>query len=226
MKKVTVLAVTSLFAATLMVAEAQAKRRGFSIPFVIPGFGSSESIELVKDLPNIDALRRPDGTYIDLGYLHKRSGGKWVGYVGSKDTYVDFSPESLKVLMSLSGMSALPPVPKKKSILSSSSGGGGSLTWILALLGAGFVVYRIFKASRNMLNRGARALGNASQTLSGHDTFHDDASQPQSARLEERMAAAAQAYAAGTLPPQSSTQTAPGYRPLFGQQGAATFGRR
>jgi hypothetical protein len=110
--KRTALTIFALATFCFLSVEANAKR--IRIPIFIPGLGSSEVIELVKDLPNIEALRRDDGKYVDLGYLHKRGGGEWIGYIGSDSTYVILDPEGLKFLLQVSGLKELPPAPASK----------------------------------------------------------------------------------------------------------------
>lgn len=129
-----VTAVLVLVFIAISVSDADA-RRGFRIP--IPGLGG-EQIQKVLDLPNIPALRRKDGKYVDLGYLHHRFfGGKWVGYIGSSSKYVDLSEKNLTLMLRIAGVRKLPPVPERpgRIIL---------LVAILALI-ALFVAWNVFK---------------------------------------------------------------------------------
>lgn len=96
------------------VAEAEARRRG-RLPIFLGG-GSGEDIVKVLDLPDIPALRRNDGRYIDLGYLHQSRGrGKWIGYIGSSSRYMPLNDQALRYVMRVSGLKKLPPVPERAS---------------------------------------------------------------------------------------------------------------
>jgi hypothetical protein len=79
------LALSAVMLATVFAAPADAKRRGGFGFFRMP---SGEAVVLVKDLPNKPELRRDDGKYVDLGYHFTRTGGEWVGYVGSSTQYL------------------------------------------------------------------------------------------------------------------------------------------
>ncbi|MBC8036883.1 MAG: hypothetical protein H7X89_06670 [Rhizobiales bacterium] len=73
-----------------------------------------ESLVLVKDLPDIEALHRPDGKYVDLGYKFNRlSGGEWVGHIGSTKTYLPLTETQLNMLITIGGLDKLPPVPSR-----------------------------------------------------------------------------------------------------------------
>lgn len=88
--------------------EAFAGRRFFG-----GGFGG-ESLVLVKELPDIEALHRPVGKYVDLGYKFNRlSGGEWVGYIGSTRTYLPLTEPQLSILIAVGGLDTLPPVPSR-----------------------------------------------------------------------------------------------------------------
>jgi hypothetical protein len=205
MRKVSVL-VLAVVAMGVMSMQAEARR--LRIPVVIPGFGSSEQIVRVVDLPDIAALKRDDGTYVDLGYLHKRSGGEWVGYVGSSETYIKLTEEKLNALLAVGGLKKLPPVPQRTA----SSGGVGS--WfgigIVALAVLGFCMrlkgfFDIFVARVN-----------AGRTRRPVQEQHEDPSYGDEAiarALASRMAA-----------PVASHYSASAAAPAFGKQ--ATFGRR
>jgi len=121
-------------AMTVTPMDAEAKRGGGASKgggvFAVPGFSRSDQIIKVLDLPDNALLLREDGKYIDLGYIHKLDGtGKWIGHVGSSSAYVDFTPETLKMVMLLAGIDELPPVPER-----SSSGGGMGIWMILGAL--------------------------------------------------------------------------------------------
>jgi hypothetical protein len=95
---------------TCLAPQEAAAKRGSGF-FRIP---TGETVVMVKDLRNIEQLRRADGTYVDLGYHYKTLfGGEWVGYVGSSSEYLALKPESLNVLLALGGLSELPPVPSR-----------------------------------------------------------------------------------------------------------------
>jgi hypothetical protein len=132
----------AVFAALILALTAGAAeaRRSFRVPIVVPGMGGGESLEKVLDLPDIPALQRKGGAYIDLGYLHHRGGkGEWVGYVGSSTRYLKLSEPQLKMLLLIAGLDKLPPVPKRKS-----SGGSGLMWFVLAIavFGGGFKFVR------------------------------------------------------------------------------------
>jgi len=58
-----------LFAVAATQAE---ERRGFRVPIGVPGLSGGETIQKVLDLPDVAVLKRSDGKYVDLGYLHIR----------------------------------------------------------------------------------------------------------------------------------------------------------
>jgi hypothetical protein len=189
--------------------DAEAKRRG--IPIFIPGFGSSETIVLVKDLPNIEALKRPDGKYVDLGYIHQRSGGKWIGYVGSDTEYLPLTPEGLNALMRVAGISKLPDPPARPA------SSGGSLWTFLLIIGA---LVMAFKAVRFVMARvvqGGTALAGSASSLMAE---RESGSSINQKRIEERLQAAAASYGNG----------GPSSTPAFGQgsfgKAPGTFGKR
>ncbi len=101
-------------------------RRG-RIPIYIPGTGSSDQIVKVLDLPDIPALRHPDGRYVDLGYMHKaRGGGAWIGYIGSSQKYVPLTEMQLQALLRIGGLDKLPPVPERPWA-------SGSIVWLIVI---------------------------------------------------------------------------------------------
>ena len=107
-----------LFAVAAIQAE---ERRGFRVPIGVPGLSDAETIQKVLDLPDVAALKRSDGKYVDLGYLHKGGGeGEWIGYIGSSQTYFPVDEFELKMLLKIAGMPP-PPVPERP--------GGGYRSW-------------------------------------------------------------------------------------------------
>jgi len=58
-----------LFAVAATQAE---ERRGFRVPIGVPGLSGSETIQKVLDLQDVAVLKRSDGKYVDLRYLHIR----------------------------------------------------------------------------------------------------------------------------------------------------------
>ncbi len=118
-----------LAAAMVVLPTSLEARRGFRIPIIVPGGGGGvEGIEKVLELPDIPELRRLDGTYIDLGYLHQRDGGAWIGYIGSSTTYLTLSDQQLRRLMQVAGVRELPPVPVRAK-----PAGVPGLYWMIGL---------------------------------------------------------------------------------------------
>jgi hypothetical protein len=205
---------SGLVAASLLVLvagaeDAEAKRRG--IPIFIPGGGYSETIVLVKDLPNIEALKRPDGKYIDLGYLHQKTGGKWIGHIGSDSEYMSIPPEVLDMIIKVSGMSKLPEPPPRPA-----SSGGAFWTFML-VIGA---LVMAFKGIRFVMGRavqGGTALAGSASALMMERESRSSIDQ---GRIEERLQAAASSY---RNPAQLSAAS-------FGQasfgKAPGTFGKR
>jgi hypothetical protein len=203
-----------IFAATMTSAEA---RRGFRIPIVVPGFSGSETIQKVLDLPDIPALKRSDGKYIDLGYLHKRGGkGEWIGFIGSSKTYIPLTEAKLKMLLMVAGVPKLPPVPKR------SGGGGFSFWWIIAaavLFGGGWKLLR-------SLSLGT---AQASQKLT-RGMIRKDEKPADWSKAHEEIARAAEQRAEGRRAAVQPARVLPGRgrAPAFGQAApsGAGFGRR
>lgn len=126
MRNVILALVAVLAASTVLPSDAEAKRRGGF--FYIPGL--SESIVFVKDLPDIPALKRSSGEYVDLGYKFGYFGsGEWVGHLGSDTKYLPLKPLQLQLLLAAGGMSKPPEVPSRP----------GGTFWMI-LLGILFVV--------------------------------------------------------------------------------------
>jgi hypothetical protein len=203
-----------IFAATMTSAEA---RRGFRIPIVVPGFSSSETIHKVLDLPDIPALKRSDGKYIDLGYLYKRGGkGEWIGYIGSSKTYIPLTEAKLKMLLMVAGVPKLPPVPKR------SGGGGFSFWWIIAaavLFGGGWKLLRKLSAGT------VQASQKLTQSVVGREEKPSDWS-----KAHEEIARAAELRAAGRHAAVQPARALPsrGRAAAFGQAAPSGggFGRR
>ncbi len=140
--KHTFLTFVILFGASLLFPDdAEAKRRGGFI--YIPGL--SETIVKVKDLPDVPALQRSSGEYIDLGYKFGFLWtGEWVGHIGSGSSYLPLKPLQLSMILALGGMKEPPPVPSRP---------GG--TFMLILVGI-VVLVGIFKVLKNMAGGSAR----------------------------------------------------------------------
>ena len=108
-----------LFAVAATQAE---ERRGFRVPISVPGLSDAETIQKVPDLPDVAALKRSNGKYVDLGYLHIGGGeGEWIGYIGSSQTYLPVDEFELKTLLKIAGMLPPSPVPERP--------GGGYRSW-------------------------------------------------------------------------------------------------
>ncbi|HFC05244.1 MAG TPA: hypothetical protein ENJ55_06030 [Rhizobiales bacterium] len=103
----------ALFVSTFFADDADARR----FRFRYYGGGSSnvsETLLRVMDLPDIPALKRKDGKYIDLGYkfdVGSMSKGEWVGYIGSDTSYLPLKEGMLDMMLALSGLKKLPPIP-------------------------------------------------------------------------------------------------------------------
>ena len=145
--------------------DAEARRRGGGF-FVIPGIGgSSGTIVKVLDLPDIEVLRREDGTYVDLGYLfHRGSGGQWIGYVGSSTSYLEMSETQIEALLLVAGVDKLPPVPERPA---------AGLWWV-AILGLALLV-----GAAKLITKFARTAGHgaaaASRSLKSRAAPDDEA---------------------------------------------------
>jgi hypothetical protein len=229
-------------------ASAEARRRGFFIP--IPGFRSGDSLMLVKDLPNIEALKLPDGRYIDLGYKFSRSGNKWIGHIGSDTEFLNFGEAEIKMLMTAAGLTELPPVPEKPSLFSfggnsadeakndtSGAGAGASegtsssgmsfgwLAWLAILAGIYFGVRRLFRKAKAAVGA-VQGMVRAEVPEPTHTTYQTALANS----LDERLAAAAASYqaslqAAPSAQAQPITHAPAAYQSQFGQA-RPTFGRR
>ena len=214
-----------LIAFTATTADA---RRGFRIPIVVPGIGGgSESIEKVLDLPDIPALRREDGTYIDLGYLHKGGGnGEWVGYVGTSKTYLVLSESKLKMLLMVAGVPELPPVPERKG-----SPGEGSTMWVvlaLVMFGGGWKLLKgltggAASAAAGTVQRVARSVSDQASGESDWSKAHEAI-----AKAAERRAMVSGAGAARSAAPRQTAAQGIRDARMGGLQTAAAggFGRR
>ncbi|MFM1813662.1 MAG: hypothetical protein RLZ98_357 [Pseudomonadota bacterium] len=124
----TIAGILALVFAVASSTSVEARKGRF--PVAIPGMGKSEVIQKVVDLPDIPALRRPDGTYIDLGYLHHKNGqtGEWIGYVGSSTSYLKMSPQRLNALLAIAGLRQLPATPDRPWF------SGISTFWLVVML--------------------------------------------------------------------------------------------
>jgi hypothetical protein len=102
----------ALFVSIFFADDADARK--FRFRYHGGGSSSSETLVRVMDLPDIPALKRKDGKYIDLGYkfdIGSSSKGEWVGYIGSETRYLPFEKGMLDVVLALSGLKVLPPIP-------------------------------------------------------------------------------------------------------------------
>src|SRR5262245_8540551 len=86
---------------------------------VLFSFGSEEIIK-VADFPNTEEFQLRRGEYVDAGYVYKQVtiffipvwnyDGRWAGYVGKEDFYLDFKKEELDQLANLANVK-LPESP-------------------------------------------------------------------------------------------------------------------
>lgn len=173
----------------VFTAGAADARRGFRVPIVIPGIGGGgESLERVLDLPDIPALLREDGRYIDLGYLHRRSGeGEWIGHIGSSSEFVKLSERQLKQLLMIAGVPELPPVPERKS-------GGAALMWLIV---AALVLGGGFKLLRRLTSGAARAGRRVAQVTAKGSESDWSKAHDEIARAAERKAMLARLQQSG-----------------------------
>jgi hypothetical protein len=93
-----------------------------SMPLMVLGMEAAEAkiyipctgdrIVKVLDIP---AMKRADGTSVDLGYLFPGcfSDGEWIGYTGKSDSYIRLDEASLKRLLAAAGLKAAPPTPSR-----------------------------------------------------------------------------------------------------------------
>jgi hypothetical protein len=180
-------------------------RRGFRF-FSIP---TGETIVMVKDLPNIPELRRPDGTYIDLGYHFKPfSKGEWVGYVGSSSSFLNFTETELQLLLKLGRLDKLPPVPQRPPTSELAT------YFLYFLIAAGaFGLFKKFTA-------GSMQKRSEPEYVPVQKRDDDMSSEPSPALLAKMMEAAnkhQQSVANGTYRPQTFSAK---------QTGPVTFGKR
>lgn len=70
-----------------------------------------EHVVKVLELPDVPEFRSAGG-FFDLGYLMRSDGtGEWVGYIGSKTSYIPFGPRSITYVMEHARLDRLPPEP-------------------------------------------------------------------------------------------------------------------
>ena len=161
---------------------------------------------MVKDLPNIPELRRPDGTYVDLGYHFKPfSKGEWVGYVGSSSSFLNFTETELQLLLKLGRLDKLPPVPHRPPT-------SELATYFLYFLIAAGVVGWLVKLG--IVPRKTRRQQNTSPS------FDEPSNEPSPALLAKMMeAAGSHQRAVGSGAYQPSTRSMP-------KSSQTTFGKR
>jgi hypothetical protein len=205
MKRLVRLSVLILGISCLATLQAEAKR--FRLPVRIP---TGETVVMVRQLPDIEALHRTDGKYVDLGYHFTTTGGEWVGYVGSSDSYVPLDEAKLQALMSLSGLSKLPPVPARPA--GSALGGG----FYMLMLGVGAVV--LLGKALSFMKRGAGSVLGAAGAVAAVQRRRiedEDAAPADMAKFDRLIANAARQH----VNPASVQRMSP-------NQGQSTFGKR
>jgi hypothetical protein len=204
MKRFVRLSVLILGVSCLATVQAEAKR--LRLPIRIP---TGETVVLVKDLPDIEALHRTDGKYVDLGYHFKTTGGEWVGYVGSSESYVPLDEAKLEALMTISGLGKLPPAPERPA---GSAFGGGLY---MLLLGVGALV--LLGKALSFMKRGAGSvLGVAGAVASGRRRRVEEEEAPADMAKFDQLIANATRQHANPAPVQR----------MGANQGRSTFGKR
>jgi hypothetical protein len=200
---------TKLFGAAFALALCMphaAEARKIRIPFVpVP---NGNTVVLVQDLPDIEALHRADGKYIDLGYrFGGASGGEWVGYIGNDTGYVPLQDGKLELLMAAAGMNELPPVPSRPM----TSYLGGTLYTILAAIG---VLALVGKGISKLFSKANSAVSTAANAVTRRNKEDSEAnSEMDMQRIDQLIAAAAKQKA------QVSQAFNPsGARPTFGRR--------
>ena len=186
--KCLIAAMFAAFTVFISFADSAEARRGPSIP--LPGLANEEIVK-VLDLPDIPFLKRDDGKYIDLGYLHQGFGGKWVGYIDSEVVYVPLSEEALETLLKVSGVDQLPPVPKQK----------GGIGWmIVGAIGLLFLACVLFGKRKEAQRAPARSSPRAhpkpdeDEEESDLDWAHIDAELEKAAREIKRTSPASKGF--------------------------------
>jgi hypothetical protein len=96
MNYIALFVVTALF---FSMFSTQAEARKVRL-FAVPGFGSSETIDLVYDLPDSPPFLREGKTY-DIGYLNSSKGNAYVLYQG--DRYAKLSDAEIATLKAALG---------------------------------------------------------------------------------------------------------------------------
>ena len=211
----------SVFAAIFMLVmfSNEAAARRVRIPILIPG--ASESLVKVLEFPNIPALKRKDGKYIDLGYkFNKYSGGEWIGYIGSSTKFLTLNKAQLTMLLSIAGVDKLPPVPSRAASSGSSWGFG---LGFLAILGFFIMGKRILVGTARLFGR----RGKAEQPARKYREPVEE--QPDFANFDDAIAARLEARETqSAMPQRPSTFANPAASNAgFGQRTpAASFGQR
>ena len=192
--------------------EAAARRLHF---FSIP---TGETVVLAKELPDISALKRDDGSYVDLGYHFTTLGGEWVGYVGSSSKYLKLNDDQLNALLKVGGMSSVPKIPDKPI-------GAKMGTGTLYVLFAFGIIGLLAKFGLLPKRRERAPKFQPAPQANYADT---SSAEPQSALMAKMMEAAEKhqaAVASGSYAPQASGSFASS-APINRGSGPATFGKR
>jgi hypothetical protein len=163
---------------------------------------TGEALVLVTDLPDIPALKRDDGTYVDLGYRFTLTGGQWIGYIDSH-RYLDLNETQLQMLITVGRLKKLPPVPQRPV----SSMFAIGLYGLMVLFGIVLLIGRIWVAARRTAGR-----------MPSHASDRGSSGKLQGA--EAQMYERAQALAALTTPvPAAAPAGMPGgSAPMFGKR--------
>ncbi len=105
---------------------------------------TSEKIVKVANLPRTSEFTLPSGQQIDLGYLYQGCfSGKWIGYVGASNRYMNWTDGMLPDVIAASGMKALPPEPGLLRGLFTSPGQFW-VEWLFAVIVVGGVLAKVF----------------------------------------------------------------------------------
>ena len=135
----------------------------------------STTVVKVLDLPNSEALRFGENTFVDLGWRQTAGkGGEWVGHIGSSTESVPLNTDQIAGILKEAQLKALPPPPGARvqtprtppKDVPAPPEAINLLDWVPMLMGIFFMMYIRYRITQVTLDAAQGAAGLAQSALS------------------------------------------------------------
>lgn len=129
----------------------------------------------VLDLPDSEALRFGENTFVDLGWRQTAGqGGEWVGHIGSGTEYVPLNADQIAGILKEAQLKALPPPPGARAQTPRTPPKDAPappeainlLNWVPMLMGIFLMMYIRYRITHATLEAAQGAAGLAQRALS------------------------------------------------------------